>query len=183
MFAAAALPQTARAQNINIAAGASFPTGDLGNNGANTGWLITGGVGMAPTGSPLGFRAEAIYNQYTRDCSNSFFNGCPSGAINVWGVTGNAVYNLPLGMSSGPAGSGATVYGIGGVGVYGGSDPLFTNSNDFSTSFGTNFGWNIGGGVKFALAGFSAYVEARYHSFNTQGNTISFVPIVFGVTF
>ena len=44
-----------------------------------------------------------------------------------------------------------------------------------------NFGYNVGGGVRFALSGFSAYVEARYHSISNAN--VSFVPLVFGLQF
>ena len=39
----------------------------------------------------------------------------------------------------------------------------------------------IGGGFRFPLTGFSAYVEARYHSINNT--SIRFVPVSFGLVF
>ena len=42
-------------------------------------------------------------------------------------------------------------------------------------------GVNLGGGYRFALTGFSAYAEARYH--HILNTSVNFIPITFGVTF
>src|SRR5439155_988313 len=48
-------------------------------------------------------------------------------------------------------------------------------------------GFNGGGGFKFGLAGFAAFIEARYHHFTTSTNgtshTTTFIPISFGFLF
>src|SRR3954463_6094850 len=48
---------------FNIAAGFSFPTGDLGSF-SDLGYNISGGLGMRQRGTPLGFRAEGMYNEW-----------------------------------------------------------------------------------------------------------------------
>lgn len=59
------------------------------------------------------------------------------------------------------------------------------------TTSSTNGGYNAGGGFRFALSGFSAFLEARYHvipaeSDPTTGGTkenVAFIPISFWLIF
>jgi hypothetical protein len=89
------------------------------------------------------------------------------------GITLNAVYNL---IPSTPRQPGS-LYGIGGIGYYNTREPFY----DFDQSQ-SNFGWNIGGGFRFPLSGFSAYVEARFHSVSSNPS-MTFIPITFGLVF
>lgn len=172
---AVALPATVHAQalpfHFNAAAGASIPTGDYGN-GLDVGWNITGGIGMRQAGTPLGFRAEAMYNEF--GISNSSLKSRVSAG------TLDATFDLSQGL----AGTGS-LYAIGGVGYYHTAEDLqdvFGNSSGSVSD--SNIGWNIGAGFRFPLTGFSAYVEARYHTV-TNNNVVSahFIPIVFGLVF
>ena len=65
-------------------------------------------------------------------------------------------------------GTGNSIYLIGGLGTY-----------DTGSHWDTGF--NLGGGFRFPLTGFSAYIEARYHS--VAGGDLKFVPVVFGLAF
>jgi opacity protein-like surface antigen len=50
----------------------------------------------------------------------------------------------------------------------------------------TEFGWNAGGGVAFPLGKTNVFVEARYHSINTEGpdtERIKLVPVTVGIVF
>src|SRR5438477_5360986 len=70
-FAALVSVRTVRAQvgsglrpiQIGVAAGATIPVSDLGNN-FNTGFNVTGTVGFNPVGLPVGFRGDVAYNQF-----------------------------------------------------------------------------------------------------------------------
>lgn len=153
-LAAQARGAAANPISFNIAAGATIPTGDLGDF-TDVGYNLTVGLGGRQAGSPLGFRAEGMYNEW--GISNTSLK------THTGAVTANATYDFGTPSTTG------NFYGIGGLGYY------------FSGNSANDFGWNIGGGFKFPLSGFSAYVEARYHAVSNQNR--SFVPIVFGLKF
>jgi opacity protein-like surface antigen len=149
---------------IGASGGIAFPTSDLGN-GTNTGYNIGVVLGYKPQLLPVAIRAEAAYNQF----------GLQSGGgnINIPSFTGNLAYELPLGMS-------LTPYAIGGVGLYRPSADL-GNGN---TGTENDFGWNIGGGVKIPFSrSFETFIEARYNRVNTNGSTMTFIPLTVGVVF
>lgn len=150
---------TTNAMHINVAAGATLPTGSF-SDAVDVGYHLAGGVGVQDRALPLGFRAEVSYD--------SFSGKSGFGNLHALGFTGNASYDFTNGGVNG-----TTFYLIGGLGLYnvggdnGGSD--------------TNFGWNVGGGFRWPLSGFSAYVEARFHS--VTSTNVRFVPITFGLRF
>jgi len=157
VFASPLAAQARSAANpfsFNIAAGASIPTGNLGDV-SDVGYNLTVGLGTHMLGSPLGFRAEGMYNEWGISNTNL--------KVHTGAITANATYDLGTASTTG------NFYGIGGLGYY------------FSGNSANDFGWNIGGGFKFPLSGFDAYVEARYHDVSNQNR--SFVPIVFGLKF
>ncbi|HVX40486.1 MAG TPA: outer membrane beta-barrel protein [Gemmatimonadaceae bacterium] len=166
VLALAARPASLLAQgnaHFVIAAGATLPTGTFGDN-HDIGYHGIVGVEMLQPSSQLGFRVEGMYNEFNQKSG--------SDKAHASGVIGNAVFELaPAGRTTAN-----TIYAIGGIGYYSTKDPTF-----FDNSSQTNVGWNIGGGFRFPLTGFSAYVEARYHSVN--GTDFHFVPITFGLVF
>jgi hypothetical protein len=148
--------------HYNLAAGASIATSSFGDNN-NTGYNLMVGIGMTPPASPLGFRVEGIYNEFGDKFS--------SDKAHAGGITGNAIYNLLQPSRT----QNNTLYVIGGVGYYSTREPFIDVESQ------SNIGYNIGAGFKFPLSGFSAYIEARYH---TVSNTnVTFVPISFGLMF
>jgi len=150
---------------IGASGGIGFPTGDLGSV-TNTGYNIAIAVGIRPMMMPIGIRAEAAWNQF------GLSNGA-NGNINIPAFTGNLTYGIPMGVGFSP-------YVIGGIGLYRPNADLNGNSTEATN----NFGWNIGGGVKLPLStGFETFVEARYHAVNTDGGTLSFVPLTVGFMF
>lgn len=161
-FALVALPLTAAQSQIGfgIAAGASSPSG---TSTVDMGYHVMGLVSFMPPLAPLGFRVDGMFNE---------FNGkSPSTTKSrIMAVTGNAVFGVPGFIVLSP-------YLIGGIGMYNQTfspKPIgFTSSNDL--------GYNLGGGVKFGLAGFSAFGEIRYHQISSGG--AKFIPITFGVIF
>ena len=159
----AASPLTAaKPVEIGIAGGAALPTSDL-SDGANTGWNVTGTVGLNPQMIPLGIRVDAAYN--------SFGLKSASGNMSFTSVSGNLVYKLPA--------AGVSPYAIGGAG--------WCHSSASLTGIGSgsdnNFCWNAGGGISLPLSGFNTFIEARYNQVQGDGGSLKFIPITFGVMF
>ena len=148
--------------HFNIAAGASFPTGDFGV-GTDVGYNVSAGVTITQRASPLAFRAEGMYNEFN---ASGFSDKARAAAI-----TGNAIYDF----SSGSVAPLSTLYLIGGIGYYNTRDPFLTSETQ------SNLGWNIGGGFRFGLTGFSAYLEARFHT--VSNSDVRFIPVTFGLLF
>jgi len=101
-FEAGAQVSTMKPVQFGIAGGGSIPTSDL-SNGANTGFNVTGTVGVNPQLIPLGIRIDGAYNRF------GLKNGA-SGDIHFTSVTGNLVYKFPSPTLS--------PYAIGGAGWY-----------------------------------------------------------------
>ncbi|HEX5579962.1 MAG TPA: outer membrane beta-barrel protein [Gemmatimonadaceae bacterium] len=167
---AAALVLTAGAAHaqrpqVGIGAGASIPVSDLSDANA-AGWhgLVT--MGYRPAMSPVGFRLDGMYHDMKGEQAlNPDFRAIA--------VTGNVVLEAP-GMAVRP-------YLIAGAGLY--------NTKLQGAESKNNLGLNGGAGLKFRLAGFDTFVEARYHTAidalgsGSNETSASFVPITFGVSF
>jgi hypothetical protein len=177
MFAVAAFAlmapiAIAQAQlKFGVGAGASIPSGDLsGDDGLSTGYHLMATAGIQPPLAPVGFRVDGMFNEF------NFKSTLASDLkFRIMGLSANAVLSMPGAVVLSP-------YAIGGVGMY----------NSKSTADGdeasTDMGVNIGAGVKFGLAGFGAFAEARFHHIFAEevaGTTpkIRFIPITFGITF
>jgi hypothetical protein len=160
-----AAAQAGMTPHFNIAAGASFPTSDF-SDANSTGYNLIAGIGITPSGFPLGIRVEGLYNQF--DYKSDFNPSTDKSRVSA--ITGNLTYNILQPNTT----QTNTFYVIGGLGYYDTRNRLQFDSQD-------NIGYNIGAGFKFPLAGFSAYIEARYHTVSNVD--ISFVPISFGLVF
>ena len=153
---------SAKPVQIGVAAGAALPTSDL-SNGANTGFNVTGTVGLNSKMIPLGIRIDGAYNRFG-------LKSPLTGNVAYTSVSGNLVYKIPA----------ATVspYAIGGAGwCHTSADTGFGSGTD------NNFCWNVGGGISMPLSGFDTFIEARYTQIQTSGTSTKFVPITFGVLF
>jgi opacity protein-like surface antigen len=171
-LAAFALPAaSAQAQlGFGVAAGLSAPTGDFGKS-FSSGYHVTGLVNVSAPLAPVGFRGEVSFNQFGVKSGI----GAPSDLkANILSGTANAVVSTP-GMMG--------FYGIGGIGMYHNSSSCSGCASDSENKFG----FNAGAGFKFGLSGFSAFVEARYHTFSNGtangGGSTSWIPVSFGITF
>ena len=149
---------------FGIAAGATFPTGDLGD-AVKMGYNLSGNITGKPMMSPVGIRGEVMWNSFKEEDGVLSTNE----SLNVLA----GIVNAEIGMS----GLGAKPYFIGGLGMY-----RLSSSADNTESV-TKFGFNVGGGVDFALAGFSTFLEARYHSIQTEGSASNIIPLSFGIRF
>lgn len=146
---------------LGAALGAAIPLNDLANN-FDTGFNLTGTVGVNPVGLPVGFRADAAYNQFGS-------KGLANVKAKVADVSGNVVVRT--------AGLGITPYAIGGVGVY------HVSSSVSGGAASNHFGFNVGAGVDVPLSGLIAFIEARYNSISENGPATSYVPITVGLMF
>lgn len=174
--AAASTAATAGAQNatafnkpfsIGGMGGASVPLGDL-SNGANTGYNLTGILGLNTPDLPVNFRLNLGYNNFG-------LKGAGTGSnVRVWEFSGNGTYTFPV---PGPS---IKPYLTGGLGMYNTGGSI----NGISTGSANHFGFNAGGGLIIPLSGFNAFVEARYHQVNQDnGASLKYVPITFGIMF
>ena len=155
------MPTVLKPIRIGVAAGAAMPISDLGNS-FNTGFNVTGTVGIDPAGLPVGFRADVAYNQFGS-------KGATSVKAKFASVTGNVVVAM--------AAVGIKPYAIGGLGFY------HVSSSVTGTTASNDFGFNVGAGINVPLTGFATFVEARYNRVSESGGSASFVPITFGVMF
>jgi len=165
------LPFEARAQAANpvhfgVAAGAALPTSDL-SNATNTGFNVTGTVGINPQLIPLGIRVDVAYNRFGVKNNSAGITG----DFHFTSVTGNLVYSIPSET--------VAPYLIGGAGLYNAA----ANLPGFGSNSSNKFGWNIGGGIKMPLSGFDTFLEARYNQVQGNGGSLKFIPITFGVMF
>jgi hypothetical protein len=160
---------TAQAQlpvQFGISAGAAMPNGDLGD-ATSMGYNVAGSVGYSPIALPVSFRVDGMWNQLSEKDNSGI-------GLRTLGVNANVVYTLP-GVALRP-------YVIGGLGMYS-SKPTGDGMDDVESS--SDMGINAGLGARFALSGFTAFAEARFHSLFVEedaGNA-RFVPISFGIQF
>jgi opacity protein-like surface antigen len=159
----AASVEAQRPFSFGIAAGASMPTGDAGDL-LNTGFNIGATLGFQPALLPVGVRIDALYNSF--DASDD-----GDGGLDVISATANAVVNIP--MAAMPM---VSPYLIGGLGLY-------SADSEGDEDRQNEFGWNVGGGLRFNLAGFGTFIEARYNSFSLFDEDVTYVPITFGIMF
>lgn len=203
VVAVAALAPSAQAQVMNpirfgISGGVSIPTSDPIDFSAyslepKTGYNAAVHLGFQVPLFPVGLRADIGFNSFDGKESNEGDFGLPRRVdADIVSGTLNAVVQ-PTGVLV------AKPYVIGGVGAYRVKTDVERNSvigGPSSTSeSSTDVGVNGGAGVRFGLAGFSTFLEARYHYvFNKaacgsgEENCVSrkpttFVPISFGIMF
>jgi hypothetical protein len=170
-FALMAPIAMAQAQiSFGVAAGASVPNGDM-SDAVDMGYHLMATAGIHPPASPVGFRVDGMFNEF------KYKAPATDTKQRIMALTANAVLAMPGAIVLSP-------YVIGGVGMYRSSISPKVTGFDASNDMGAN----IGAGVKFGLAGFGAFAEARLHNIfadNGSGGSTSvrFIPITFGITF
>jgi len=167
------------------AVGATIPIGDFGDF-ANLGFHLQGMGGFRLAYFPLALRVDVTYHRLGGEdaaVGGVTFNGPDSRIISG---TINGLWYFP-GATEGTT---SNFYGVFGVGIYNMNvdfdNPVPGASNDSETGFGIN----AGGGYRFNLAGFSTFVEARFHNafgaFRGAGNnteSAQFIPVSVGIMF
>lgn len=172
ILAIAASAPNAQAQNpmsFGIAAGASIPTGDLGD-AVKTGFHGMATLGVTPALVPFGLRIDGMFNQLAGKAD--VITVGDEIDLRVLGLTANGVWQMP-GMVASP-------YLIGGVGYYN------TKFDLDGADAENDFGLNVGIGMKFNLSGFGTFAEVRYHSIFNGGDDVgnmAFIPLTFGIMF
>jgi opacity protein-like surface antigen len=153
--------------SVGISAGASVPTGDLGDE-LKTGFNIGAQVGVKPVGLPIGFRLDAQFNRFEP-------KGDTGGADVNFDITAVSldVVLMPSGMTS-PL----KPYFLAGPSYFHNS----ASAGGVSVS-DNKWGLNAGAGVELRLTGFSTFLEARYDWINVEDGNASFVPISVGIKF
>ena len=147
---------------VGVAVGGAFPLSDFGNS-FNTGFNVTGMMGINVPLLPVGFRIDAAYNQFGA-------KGTSNVNAKIAGVSGNVLFGIPGAVIVSP-------YLIGGVGYY------RVSSSATGSVASNDFGFNAGAGVKIPLIVFATFIEARYTRISETGGSTSFVPITVGVMF
>jgi opacity protein-like surface antigen len=168
-------PRTVR---VGLTAGATLPIGDFGDIAA-LGFNVGGLVEFQPVNMPVGLRLEGVYHRNEID-----FDALPGldvdGNTRILAFTGNAI--LPLGAGT----ETASPYLIGGVGIYnlkGEGSISFGGVTDSESDSETKFGLNGGAGVRLPLSGFTASIEARFHTVFTSESNTNFIPFSFNIVF
>ncbi|HJR62529.1 MAG TPA: outer membrane beta-barrel protein [Gemmatimonadaceae bacterium] len=173
--------------DIGIAVGANVPRGDF-NDGVATGLVLNGilGVRLGPT---IGVRGEAFWSRsdidspLIRRVGNAVLPPGDADAVsgNVDVIAG--VANIVLSTSA-PL---VQPYVIGGVGLYRRrvEQDISGTIDEFRTlrESENDVGFNAGAGVRLSLGGMAAFLEARYHSINTDPERTTFIPVTIGVAF
>lgn len=169
---------------IGISGGVAVPTGDFamgtssGFPGVNTGYNVTGSLGVGLPVLPFLLRGDVSYNgfngKYVPPSPNA--NGInPYADVRVVDVTADVIvpFHLPV-----PAAM-LRPYLMGGIGEY---NVRFSPKTGPSIA-SSNSGFNVGAGVKIPLVAFDAFIEARYHRVNQGNGSLAFVPVTVGVMF
>jgi opacity protein-like surface antigen len=174
----------ARRWSIGAVAGASIPTGTLGDVVA-TGFNVAGQVEYRRPASPLAVRLEVDYHRFglKDELRELFFEagGAVNANLNVLGGAVNAVYTFPVTTPVRP-------YVLGGLGVYrlSGSFDVsgFEGELDEESDSGsaTRLGANVGAGIELPLSGITAFAEVRYLTIRAS-EAANLVPLRVGVRF
>ena len=172
-FAAAfAAAQTAPGVHVGVAAGTGSPAGDTRDT-FETGFNGSAFVNWTPSASPVGLRVEGMYHNMGVESQASPDTG---DAEIIAGLAGAVIA---------PKTGTVKPYAVAGAGAYNVDvDRAGLVGTDGLNS--TELGWNAGGGVAFPLGKTNIFVEARYHSINTEGpdvERIKLVPVTVGITF
>ena len=142
-----------------VSLGAAVPVDNTADV-LDLGYNVTASLGIKPPLAPLGLRIDGMLNQ---------FDGKAGGSLRSLAGTVNATLSGP--MMPIPMG-----YLIGGIGMY-------NSDSEGAAESTTDLGFNIGAGLTFPLTGFSTFLEARFHLVSSEGESMKFIPITFGMRF
>ena len=169
-LAATATPAFAQKPSLGIAAGVSMPQGDF-KDIAGSGLNATVALGLGMPMLPVGLRIEGSYNRFPFSDDIEAVIG-DKGSWNFASATGNVTVGLPLSAVV------VSPYLIAGAGMYWGNCSV-----EDACEAESKFGYNGGLGVKLRAVLLSGYIEARYHSIQTEDSSTNFVPITIGIMF
>ena len=144
---------------FGVGGGLTMPIGTYGDFG-KAGWHALGVLQFPIGQSPLHGRVDAMYGQTSHDVG--------SGSTTLTGATGDLVYHI------GDRAASVRPYILGGVGFY---------NVDAGGGSESKFAFGAGGGILFSIGTMHAFLEGRYMSVQTSGNSLSFLPITLGLLF
>jgi opacity protein-like surface antigen len=148
--------------------GGTVPQGDAAD-AFDTGWNGGGLLLFNIPVIPVGLRVDAAYHKL-----GAADSVVAAGDAEILAATANVTVGFRLLVLK--------PYVVGGVGYY----RLDFSDESFPSAFsGTNSetGWNAGAGVSISLRKIDVFVEARYHSVSTDGESFRFVPVSIGLAF
>jgi hypothetical protein len=173
---------------IGVQGGAAVPTGNA-DDIYKTGFNVDVPLGWQSLTTPWGLRLDGSYNQLTGDSfSATGVSSFDAANAKLWA----GMLDLTLKFPNGQARNGFYVMGGGGVhhftdlvrSVTFDTDPVTgTTSATIHSQNDTKFGWNAGAGISFGIGAADLYVESRFVSIMTDGNSTNYVPIALGVRF
>jgi len=153
---------------FGVSGGLSLPMGDL-SDGVEAGYNVTGHVFLKPAAlKAFRLRGDVSYDSWSGKSEG--FNASSLGFM------GNAVFDL------GTSGSSVKPYILGGVGMHNFKTKTSAGPIDVEGS-STDLAIQAGAGLTFQLSGFSTFAEARFVNVFGDGESLNFVPIVFGIRF
>lgn len=167
VVAVSAVPASAQARGyVGLGGGISIPTGNAGDV-YKMGWLgqLIAGI-TAPSGR-FGGRIDGTYIRHSVD-------EVDDASTTLLGANGDLVF------SPGSADSKFRPYLLGGVGFFNVKSEVGSVEGDSETEFAYNFGagFRFGGGSNSRM---SFFVEGRYISIQTEGNSTGLIPISIGI--
>lgn len=163
MFAlGAAAP--ASAQFAYLGGGLTIPLSTYGEY-ANTGYMVSGGLGMPLGDQGLSIVGEAFFGQNNHSDTEGDFT-------NPWGFMGGIEYDF--------AGAEATQspYVFGGVGIF----VHRYGSDQFESSSSSGLGLLGGAGYFFPLGVINGYVEGRLQHASIDSENTTFVGVIAGIS-
>ena len=151
------------AQGAWLGGGATIPTSDYSDY-ANTGFLLTAGVGTSVGDGGLGVAVEALYGQNNHETDGD--------KTTPWGFMGQVAYNL-----AGP-GAESGIYVLGQLGV------LWHKFSSATLPEGSESGFAYGGavGYGFPLGGADGFVEGKFIQASISDENTRFLGILAGVS-
>jgi opacity protein-like surface antigen len=165
LMAMAAAPAAAQARGyIGFGAGAAIPTGTFADVD-KLGWLGQVIAGITGPSGRLGGRIDGDYSRHS-------FKGATSGHTGLFGANADVVVNF------GTTASKARPYILAGVGFYNVKSTV-TGGTSASETKGA---FNGGAGVNIKTSGnMAVYLEGRFISVRSSGNSLSFIPLSIGL--
>lgn len=150
--------------SLGISGGLSLPNGEY-TEGLESGYSLAGHVYFKPaTLTSVRFRGDVSFDKWNAEVENA-------GSFRSLGFVANALFDFPT--------SGTSMtrpYLLGGLGA-------FNSKASEGDESETNLGLQVGGGLTFQLSGFSTFAEAKFVNVFTEGTSLRYIPITFGVRF
>jgi len=149
---------------VGFGAGVSIPTGDFGDS-FGTGWLgqVVAGI-TGPTGV-IGGRVNGTFMRHSHDTVDD-------ASVRLLGVMGDLVFSPGTGEAK------LRPYLLGGLGYQNAKSEV--GSLEESES---EFAYNFGAGVNIAVGRAKLFIEGRWLSIQTEGESTNLIPLSVGLRF